>query len=101
MVRPDERFHRAGMSTTIQTIDSDRCDGEKVIDERTATTPAGARRSLRASIDRAHRANPHLDGVGVQHAENLAAAWDGVGDIKLTIRTWNAMAGVTIWAQTR
>lgn len=70
--------------TTIQII-----RGGEVIDERTAATPAGARKSLLAAIWR-NADLGRVDDVSLQVAEREASKWDGRSDFSQTVMTWNA-----------
>lgn len=84
------------MSTiTIQAIRH----GE-VIDERIATTPASARKSLLAMIERVclRQWGGH-DDCSFLFAEREAARWDGRSDFRQTVEAWNRGSGCVFHAQ--
>lgn len=78
------------MNTTIQITRH-----AEIIEERTATTKAGARRSLLAAVRR-HTKAAQVESVDRQHAEAQALAWTG-GDVQIVIPDWNR-AGSTVIA---
>lgn len=80
---------------TIQAIRN----GE-VIDERTAATAAGARKSLLAMIERVcFQSWRGQDDCSMQFAESEAAHWDGRSDFCQTVEAWNRGAGCVFQAQ--
>ena len=82
------------MNITIQAIRF----GE-VIDERTATTAAGARKSLLSMIDRVClREWRGQDDCSMQFAEREAARWDGRSDFRQTVEAWNKLEPVVFVA---
>jgi len=78
---------------TIQAI-----SGGQIIDERTATTPAGARRSLLAMIDRT-KPTSWADDCMTMLIEGTASNWDGRSDFREHLPSWNQTGGITFWAQ--
>jgi len=84
------------MSNYTKTIQAVSSDGT-VLDERSAETPAGARRSLLAMIDR-HCTSGWVDGVSQQVAESAAAHWDGRSDFKAVVGSWNRTGSVIFHA---
>lgn len=89
--------HRITVQATID---------EAVADERHASTPAAARKSLLAMIDRQTRSSAEAfhvnpcDEVARAWALSQAQSWDGRTPIALTVPTWNHVpaGGVTFHA---
>lgn len=82
------------MTITIQTTRE-----EGIVRQRTATTPAGARRSVIAALDDIARWYG-FDDDDLSMARNVAAKWDGRTDLKVHVGGWARNGnGSTVWAQ--